>query len=575
MTRIKTLLILLSLGVMILSCGKSSKKDRFEYAGNSFYYALDIEPSIFSPKDVTDFYSGTILDQIYQGLVSLNPKTLEVEACIAKSWTLSENGKAIEFELRDDVYFHTNHNFTTPVKVSVEDVIFSVELACTPVNGKESLAYTMIYKNLLKGAEAFFLGETDHIEGLSAKGNLIKMELMEVSPNFINKLAIINAAIVSKKAVAEGYENALIGTGPFRYSQTIDKDGQAHWILVRNETYFEKDANGKTLPYLDSLVFIIENRKLQQLDMFENGVIQLIDGMPPSRISRMLEGKLEDFNKVPPQLILVREPILGTQFYAFNLLQEKFQDVRVRKAINYALDKNVIIRNILNYQAFGIGDGGIVPPAGFNGYDSKKVKGYSYQPEKAKKLLADAGYPNGEGFPSINLKFNLGTYHSAVADEVASQLSKTLNINVNLDGMEFRDMLEDQRKGEGDIFRTSWYADYYSPESFLQNAYGKDAATDNFTSSTINIARYHNPKFDALFEMGKKSSSILDRYKYFAEAEDILMKDAPYIILWYDETIKILYSNVRNLHFNEMNQYSFKEVYFKDWTEDEWELRQE
>ena len=308
--------------------------------------------------------------------------------------------------------------------------------------------------------------------------------------------------------------------------------------------------------------------------MFEEEKTLLIDGLPPSRISMMLgEGKIKEFNSTPPKLILVRKPLMATQYYFFNLLDEKFQDIRVRKAFNYAIDRQEIVTEVLHNQAFSKGDGGIVPPAAFKGYSAKEIKkhAYSYQPEKAKKLFAEAGYPNGEGFPNIDLKFNLGSIHSAVADKISHQLKRVLNVNVMLDGLPFQNLIEDAENAHGDLFRTSWYADYYSPESFLLNGYGGLVPEDPTQPSLTNFSRYKSPAFDAAFEKAVSATDIIDRYKYFAKAERILMDDSPFIILWYDETIKIVYSKVRNLHLNEMNYYSFKNVYIKEWTKKEWE----
>jgi ABC-type transport system substrate-binding protein len=305
--------------------------------------------------------------------------------------------------------------------------------------------------------------------------------------------------------------------------------------------------------------------------MFEEGRIQLIEGLPPSRITNMLEGRMDDFNSTPPRLILKRKPLLATQYYEFNLLHEPFKDVRVRKAINYAVDRDDIIRKVLNNQAHSAGEAGIIPPAAFNGYASKEVEihGYSFNPEKAKALLAEAGYPNGEGFPTIDLKFNLGSIHSAVADEFAKHLKKYLNINVNIDGLSFEDKLESQRNAKGQITRTSWYADYYSPETFLMNFYGKYVPENPEDPSLLNLCRYKNDNFDDAFEMATASRDIAERYKYFAEAEKIMMDDAPIIVLWYEETIKVTHSKVRNLRLNEMNYYQFRDVYLKEWSEDE------
>ncbi|MBW7868765.1 MAG: ABC transporter substrate-binding protein [Brumimicrobium sp.] len=565
-------LLLFTLGCFLFACSGGGQKFKFE--GGTFHYAMDNEPTTFLPRDVTDLYSATLLSQVYQGLVAFNPQTMEPEPCLAKSWTVSEDQKTFRFELRDDVYFHTNEYFKKPVKLTMDDVVYSVEAACTKRDGKESFAFATLYKGMLKGAIEFFNGETEHISGLKVNGNTIEFELLESSPNFVDKLAMVNASIVSKKAAEEDLELEPIGTGPFKFVGSFDKDGRTEIALVRNENYYEKDKDGNRLPYLDSVIFLVESRKLIQLEMFEEGSIELIDGLPPSRISSLLgEGKIQEFNSTPPNLILDRKPLLGTQYYCFNMLKKEFKDVRVRQAINYAINRDEIVENILNNQAYSTGDGGVVPPAAFKGYNAKDVKehAYTFQPEKAKKLLAQAGYPDGKGFPTISLKFNIGTHHSAVADEVAKQLKKVLNINVNLDGIEFKEMLQDQYYSRGDIFRTSWYADYYSPESFLLNAYGKTVPLDPSTPSITNISRYQNPKYDELFEKGMQANSIVDRYKYFSEAESVLMDDSPFVILWYEETIKIVYSKVRNLYLNKMNTYSFKKVYFKDWTKEEWE----
>ncbi|MDX1652337.1 MAG: peptide ABC transporter substrate-binding protein [Brumimicrobium sp.] len=570
----KNYVLLFILGILITSCSDRSFK-QFEHAGGTFKFAIAHEPATLQARKVSDVYSSTLLNQVLEGLVSLDPKTLEPQPSLAKEWVVSEDGKKITFTLRDDVYFHPHEKIGDKRKFIPEDVIYSVELACTKVMGEDaSAAYSAIYKNVLVGAREFYEGKADRISGLSKneKGQIV-MELINRDVNFINKLASTNAFIVLKELVEEGLESDLIGTGPFVFDKYMDNGGNTNIILKKNQNYYGTDPEGNQLPYLDSIVLIVESRSLRQLEMFEEGETMMIEGLPPSRISSMLEGRMEDFNSTPPKLFLIRKPILSTQYYQLNLLKEEFKDLRVRQALNYAVNRSEIVRNILNNQAYGIGDAGIVPPAAFDGYDSKSVKevSYTYNPIKARELLTEAGYPNGEGFPAINLKFNVGTIHSAVADEFAKQMKKTLNINVNLDGIPFEEKLNDQRNANGDIFRTSWIADYYSPETFLMNAYGASVPDSEDEPSPMNHARYKNPEFDRAFEKGQSSTDIMERYKWFTEAEKIMMKDSPYIILWYEETIKIARSEVRNLELNEMNYYSFKNVYFKEWTKEEYE----
>ncbi|MEX2483814.1 MAG: peptide ABC transporter substrate-binding protein [Brumimicrobium sp.] len=559
---------------LLISCSNSSTQ-QFEHAGGTFKFAIAHEPTTLEARKVNDVYSASVLNQVLEGLVCLNPKTLEAEPSLAKEWTISDDGKTITFVLRDDIYFHSHEKIGDDRKFVPEDVVYSIELACTKKKGEDpSSAYSAIYKDVIEGAKEFYEGEADQISGVTVgENNELIIQLIERDVNFINKLASTNAFIVLKELVEEGLESDLIGTGPFVFDKYTENDGNTNIILKKNTSYYGRDEAGNQLPYLDSIVLIVESRSLRQLEMFENGEIMMLDGLPPSRISSMLEGRIEDFNSNPPMLLLQRKPLLATQYYQFNLLKEEFKDVRVRKAFNYAINRQEIVQNILNNQAHSIGDAGIVPPAAFDGYDSKEVRkaGYTYNPKKAKKLLAEAGYPDGEGFPSVNLKFNVGSIHSAVADEFAKQIKKTLNINVNLDGLPFEDKLNDQMNANGDIFRTSWFADYYSPETFLINAYGATVPEDEDEPSTTNHSRYVNPEFDEAFHKGQSSTDVMEQYKQFSKADKIMMEDAPFIILWYEETIKIALSKVRNLELNEMNYYSFKNVYFKEWTKEEYE----
>lgn len=566
----KYLYIIFTLVILFSSCEEKTKTS--EYAGGTFTYAISHEPTTLLARKVTDVYSASVVYQVLEGLTCLNPTTLEPQPSLAESWTISEDGLKVVFNIKKDVYFHANDITGEERLLTPDDIVYSIELACKQTMGEEpSSAYSGIYKDLIEGAEEYYLGQADHVSGLKVEGLKLTIRLRKPDASFLDKLASANASVVLKEAVEVGRETDLIGTGPFIFKQYRDRDENTEIVLVKNPKYHLSDDAGNQLPYLDTLLFIVESKSLRQLEMFEEGRIQLIEGLPPTRITNMLEGRMNDFNSSPPKLTLKRKPLLATQYYEFNLLSEPFTDIRVRKAINYAVDREDIIRNVLNNQAHSAGDAGIVPPAAFSGYNSKEVRkhGYSFDPEKAKRLLAEAGFPNGEGFPNIDLKFNLGTIHSAVADQFAKQMKKYLNINVNIDGLSFEDKLESQRNAEGQITRTSWYADYYSPETFLMNFYGKYVPENPDEPSLLNLSRYKNDDFDRAMDMATTSDDLAERYAYFVEAESIMMDEAPIIVLWYEETIKVTYSKVRNLRLNEMNFYQFRDVYIKEWSEEE------
>lgn len=577
----KRILCVAIVALFLTSCGDSAAdRKQYEFGGGTFTIALDNDPTTFIARDITDVYSATVLHQVGEGLVKLNAETLEPEACLAKSWEVSADGLTYTFDLRDDVYFHDHEIFGGERKFTPADVIYTIELGCSKTGGtEENYAYKTIYKDVVKGAKEFHNGEADNVSGVKVNGNKLTIELLDMDGNFLNKLTAPNAMVVAKEIVEAGKETDMVGTGPFKFTEYV-QGAPSKIILVKNQKYYLNDADGNALPYLDSLVLIVENNKLEQLDMFENGNMNLISSLPPSRTTDLLSERMEDFNSKDkaPKFILHNEPSLSTQFYIINTTDPKFQDKRVRQALNYAVDRKAIVRNALNNQAYGAGTGGLVPPIKkiFKGYDFAGVKkvSYSFNPEKAQELMAEAGYPNGEGFPSINLKYNLGTEHSEVAKEFANHMKKYLNINVNIDGMTFEDKNNDQYMAKGDLFRTSWFADYSSPETFLQNAYGKSVPESLNEPSINNNARYVNPAYDEYFEKAKKANNIVDKYKYFAEAEKIMMEDAPYIILWYGGAIQIQDANVRNFNFNPMNFYDFRNVYIKQWTKEEYDAAQ-
>lgn len=571
----RSIFLVLLLALLASSCESENVK-QFEHSGGTFSLALDNAPATYIPRNVTDFYSSTVLMQINECLVGMDPKTTKIVPKLAESWTVSDNGKVYEFKLRENVYFHPHEVFSSKQDrlLTTDDVIKSFEMGCRKdKEGNTPATYAYVLKSLVKGADEYHEGKVESIKGITASGNKVKFELLNEDHNFLFKLAYITASIVSKKMIEANAEGDAVGTGPFKYAEYTEGE-QPSVILTKNEEYYLKDDEGNALPYLDSLVFFIQSKKLEQLDMFETGKTELIVGLPTSRITRMLEGRIKDFNSKPPKLILANNPLLETNFYFFNMKDPRFKDPRVRKAFNYAVNKEAIGREILRNQYSELGYFGITPPVSrtLKGYDFDKIKekGYDYNPELARKLLAEAGYPNGEGFGSVILRYNINDTHSAVADEFSKQIYQVLGINVNIDGSTFKQLNLDGETGNGDIFRMGWSADYPNPENFLMNFYGKFVPEDSTERSAINKSRYQNPIFDEFYTKARQASKVTDQLKYFNQAEIALMDNPPIVPLWYTGDIEITYSRVRNFHFNAINIFDFTRVYLKEWTEEEY-----
>lgn len=579
MKNIKSYFSILLAALMLASCGtkedssidKEKTLERIPKEGSKIKYgstlkvALDEKYVTLFPAAIEDAISSKIASQIYDGLVKFDSKELTILPAIAKDWTVSETQLEYTFNLRNDVYFHNDACFKDGKgrKVTAEDVKYSFEI----LNNKEYSQNTQMFQDKVVGASSFVKGESKNIEGIVVVNDTtIMLRLENPQPSFIYTLAMANTAIIAKEAVEKYGQEMTVGAGAFKYVQSEGDDV----YLVFNENYYGKDAEGNSLPYLDSVKFAYVPTKLVELEMFRTKDVDVLHGLPTTKIAEVVADNIANFKNKPPKTILVREPEMVSQYYEFNLQVPPFDNVKVRQALNYAVNREKLINNVLNGQGT-IGNKGITPRIRpFKDYDFESIKGYEYNPELAKKLLAEAGYPNGKGFPHVRLEINLGgNTHKLVASEIQNQWTNTLGINVEVEQVSFADKVEHSKYGKSEIFRSAWVADYPSPESFLSLFYGENVPETLDEPSNLNTMRFKNIAFDTLYIKGIKTADQTERYGYFAQAENIMMEESPVIILWYQENYTLYHSEVRNFHYNAMEYFDFSEVYKKEVTEEE------
>lgn len=516
------------------------------------------------PYAITDVISANIAHQIYEGLVKFDPKTLAIKPSIAEKWEIDTSGTLYTFFLRKDARFQNDPCFTDSKGrgITATDVKYSFELLCT--QSSDNFTFTTSFKDRVLGANAYYDASgngkaSKDLEGVKVIDDYtVQVKLTQPSLSFLEILASPSAAIVAKEAV-EQYGNMMrLGSGPFRF---LDNKKDNRVYLVRNENYYRQDSTGKQLPYLDTVIISFMPTKKAELDAFIADKIDMVFGLPSESINDFLSDQIAEFEKNPPKYILERSPDMATQFYELNLSKEPLNNVKVRQAISYAIDRDKIVTDVLKNEAYGPGQSGITPPS-FKGYDINKIVGYNFNPERARKLLAEAGFPGGKGFPTLKLELNSGgSKHTNVAFEIQKQLLDNLNINIELEVVSLPKKLEDAKYGRADIFRSGWVADYPSPENFLLLFYGKLVPESMDQPSYPNVARYKNPEFDHLYEQGRMARNVEDSYKYYMEAEQIAMRDAPLLVLWYDESYKLLQSRVKNFKINPLNYRYYGEVY--------------
>ena len=210
---------------------------------------------------------------------------------------------------------------------------------------------------------------------------------------------------------------------------------------------------------------------------------------------------------------------------------------------------------------------GIVPPSATfedKGYDFKSLRGYSYDPDKAKKLLAQAGYPNGTGFPKLTLQINSGGGDRNVltAQVIQSMLEENLNIDIQIDQMPFSQHLDKLEPGKSLFWRTGWIADYPDPETFLTLLYSGHIPPNLDDRSYVNSVRYKSAKFDSLFSLAMREVDDKKRFALYAQADQVAIDDAAIMPIFYDENYRLIQTNVRNFPANAMEYRDLTRTYF-------------
>ena len=289
----------------------------------------------------------------------------------------------------------------------------------------------------------------------------------------------------------------------------------------------------------------------------------MIYRLPTEYIIDILEDAGSNENGEYSQYELQRKPEMATQFLAFLNTGDMFKNKNLRKAFSYAIDRKTILEYVLNGEGFAPGIHGITPPS-FSNYPIDSIKGYTLNIDSAKYFLAKAGFANGKGFPEIVLQLNSdGERKSNVAIEVQKQLKEHLNINVKLEIIPNAQLVDNMLGGKSNFYLKGWSADFPSPENFLSLFYGKDVPKDPKAVSYPNFMRYKNPQFDKYFEEALQAKTTEEANKKFLKAEQILMSDAPFIVLWYDEGYRLVQSYVKNFPNNPMQIRDYSEVYLE------------
>jgi oligopeptide transport system substrate-binding protein len=526
--------------ILLFSCHKS------EHNKNIFHYNESTGIASLDPAFAKNQSIMWAVHQLYNTLVEVD-EHLNVVPSIAKSWEVSADDKIFTFHLRTDVFFHDNAAFADGKgrRLVAGDVVYS-------------FARIMDRATASSGAW-IFNDKADTTEPFKAvDDSTFQLRLRKPFHAILGILSMQYCSIVPHEAVekyGKDFRRNPCGTGPFQF--VAWEEGQA-LILKRNDNYFEKDSTGKRLPYLDGIKVSFYDSKATEFLEFQQGRLDFVNDIDPSFKDEVLTKKGELRNEWKDKIVLMKQPFLNIEY--LGILQDSInplvkssplKDVKIRQAINYAIDRNKMILYLRN--SLGIPAQSGFVPVGLPSFDSNAVKGYHYDPAKTLKLLKEAGYPGGVGLPVIKLVTipvyaDLGSY-------IVNELQQA-GIRTQLEVIQKSLLLEQTAKSEALFFRGSWIADYPDAENYLSVFYSKNPAPPNYT-------RYKNPVFDALYEkaMAEKNDSL--RMRLYQQADQVVINDAPIIPLWYDMVIHLLQPYVKTFEVNSLNMLELRKVNLK------------
>jgi ABC-type transport system substrate-binding protein len=517
--------------VVGLSCNsdKTSNRNIFRYNEQTGIASLD--PAFAKNQSIM-----WAVHQLYNTLVEVD-SNLNIVPSLAKNWEFSEDRKTILFHLRDDVFFHDDAAFPgiKGRRMIAEDVAYSFKRI---QDKKLASPGAWIFNNKVDTVNAF----------IAIDDSTFQLKLLKPYNPILGILSMQYCSIVPKEAVekyGDSFRSHAVGTGPFQF--VAWEEGQA-LILKKNKNYFEKDATGKSLPYLDGIKVSFYDSKATEFLLFRQKQLSFINDIDASFKDEVLtkRGTLrESWNG---KLILQTNPYLNIEY--LGVLVDSTNELvknsptrlkKIRQAINYGFDRRKMVLYLRN--SIGIpAESGFVP-VGLPSFDSSVVKGYNYNPEKSKQLLREAGFENGNGLPAITV-YTIPIY-ADIGVYISRQLQE-LGIKVQVEVVQKARLLQMTSSSQALFFRGSWIADYPDAENYLSVFYSKNPAPPNYT-------RYKNPEFDLAFEKALAVVNDSIRMKLYQQADQIMIDDAPVVPLWYDKVIRLVQNNVEGFRPNALN----------------------
>jgi len=500
------LIALLSAAIFTTGCGSNGGEpldSNNQSVEQKIIYNVGAEPETLDPAASTGMIEGTVQMALFEGLVRLDANEEPIPG-IAEKWDISDDELTYTFHLRDAKWSNGD-------TVTAQDFEFAWKRLLDP----EMANYYAFQLYYLVNGEEYNAGEAN-AEDVGVKAldeKTLEVKLVAPTPYFLSLTAFSNLYPVNQKVVEANNDwhtspEDYVSNGPFKL---VEWEHNQKLILVKNENYWAADD-----VKLETLIMTTVESDTTQLTMFDTDQIDIAEFPPLQEMSRLLEEKKATIH-----------PDLGVYFYSFNTDVEPLGDVRVRKALSLAVNRQSLIDNVT--QAFEKPAYAIVP-YGVKDIDSTDFRenGGDYFEEdldQAKRLLSEAGFPGGEGFPTLKVLYNTSEAHQQIAEAIQEMWKTNLGINVELTNQEGGVYSKSINVGDYEIGRAGWNPDYNDAMTYLDIWVNSDL--------TMYYTGWSNPVYDQLIREAKTGLDAAARSKALHDAEVILLDEMPIMPIFF------------------------------------------
>ena len=534
--KLVALLAVTGLILTLSGCGDYQSNVESGNREGTLHWGNGTEPQSLDPHIATGVPEHHIISSLMEGLVHKDGETLEPRPGVAKSWDISADGRVYTFYLRQDARWSNGdlHN--------AHDYVWSWWRALQPALGN---LYAYMYFPIAN-AKAYYDGEISDFSQVGVKAlddYVLQVTLTEPIPYFLQLLDHystypVHRATIEKFGTADQrgtrwtFEGNIVGNGAFQLKEwKINRR-----ITVERNPHYWNAENVR----LNQVVFYPTENVTTEERMFRAGQLHY-SGIPSDKIQAYSQSN-------DPSLRI--QPYLGVYFYRLNVDKPQLSDKRVRRALGMTINRDQLVSQITK--------GGQIPayaitPPGTMGYYPESD--LTFDPEGAKKLLAEAGYPNGEGFPTTEILYNTSEGHRKIAVALQQMWKKYLNIDVILLNQEWKVYLDTVSNHHYEIARAGWIGDYVDPNNFL----------DMFLcNGGNNRTHWCNPEYDQIIlQQVPKAKTHQQRLELFQQAENILLDEMPVIPIYIYTSNNLVHPTVKNFGRNILNQANYREMYLE------------